>query len=566
MTSRVQANGSRAPQVVGWDIGGVNTKAARVSGGTARSVVNRPFEVRRDPSGLAQVIRELAHEVGAQSGDVHAVTMTAELARAFATKREGVAAVLDAVEAALPGADVFVYGTDDRFRSPDEARCAPLVVASANWMATATVVAQSHPDAVLIDMGTTTTDVIPIVGGTVVAAGRTDPERLATGELIYTAALRTPVEVVAGTVPVRGQPTALAAEAFALMGDVYLWQGRLLPDDYTTPTPDGRPASRAGAGDRLRRAVCADAEVLDDTAVDDIALALSRAQASRVSLGIARVCRGTAIRTAVVTGLGAFVASEAARAARLRVIALADERGEEAARYAPAVCVALRLAQQRDRGGEPAAPAVREAAAVDAALDRGGVSVVVKVGGGLLAHGGALEVVTAAVAAAARRARVVVVPGGGPFADAVRAADRTLGLSGDAAHWMAVLAMDQYAHLLVCRMPGAALVAGPADLEAAGPVRAPGPFVLAPSAWLRAEDPLPHSWDVTSDSIAAWVAGRLGARRLVLVKPPGAAGDVVDAYFARALPDGLDWCAVPADDADALRAALSAGAGTGGRR
>jgi aspartokinase-like uncharacterized kinase len=81
--------------------------------------------------------------------------------------------------------------------------------------------------------------------------------------------------------------------------------------------------------------------------------------------------------------------------------------------------------------------------------------------------------------------------------------------------------------------------------------------VLAPSRWLREADPLPHSWDVTSDSIAAWVAGAVGARRLVLIKPPNAAGgDLVDGYFSRALPPQLTTVIVGADQVDALHAAL----------
>ena len=100
----------------------------------------------------------------------------------------------------------------------------------------------------------------------------------------------------------------------------------------------------------------------------------------------------------------------------------------------------------------------------------------------------------------ARRHRLVVVPGGGSFADEVRRADRRFALGDSAAHWMAILAMDQYAYLLAQLAPGAALVRSRREL-------APGRLnVLAPSAWLRRADPLPHSWDVTSDSIAAWVA------------------------------------------------------------
>jgi aspartokinase-like uncharacterized kinase len=112
----------------------------------------------------------------------------------------------------------------------------------------------------------------------------------------------------------------------------------------------------------------------------------------------------------------------------------------------------------------------------------------------------------------ARRRFLVVVPGGGAFADEVRRADRRFGLGDSAAHWMAILAMDQYGHLLADLAPGAALVRSRPELR-------PGRLnILAPSTWLRQADPLPHSWDVTSDSIAAWVARAVGCRRLLLVK------------------------------------------------
>jgi aspartokinase-like uncharacterized kinase len=184
------------------------------------------------------------------------------------------------------------------------------------------------------------------------------------------------------------------------------------------------------------------------------------------------------------------------------------------------------------------------------------VDIVVKVGGGLLAFPGHLDAVLAALADAASTSRVLIVPGGGPFADAVRAVDRELTLSDDAAHWMAVLAMDQYAHLLVSRLRSAGLASDAAGIAAElDQGRLP---VLAPSRWLRDADPLPHSWDVTSDSIAAWVAGEVGARRLVLVKPPGAGDQAVDPYFHRALPPQMASSqVVAADQIDALRRCLT---------
>ena len=174
----------------------------------------------------------------------------------------------------------------------------------------------------------------------------------------------------------------------------------------------------------------------------------------------------------------------------------------------------------------------------------------------MLADAERLDAALAAIAAAALSRRLLIVPGGGPFADAVRDVDRRLELSDTAAHWMAVLAMDQYAHLISARLADAALVVEPREISAALDARHIP--VLAPYRWLRETDPLPHSWDVTSDSIAAWVAGRVGARRLVLVKPTGAGGDVVDAYFARTLPGNITSCIVSADRVDVLKAALHA--------
>ena len=188
------------------------------------------------------------------------------------------------------------------------------------------------------------------------------------------------------------------------------------------------------------------------------------------------------------------------------------------------------------------------------------VETVVKFGGGVLAHPTALDRALETIARRARTLRLVVVPGGGPFADAVREADQRHRLSDTAAHWMATLAMDQYAHLLASRLTGAALVTSAPEIDAAlDAARVP---VLAPYRWLQEADPLPHSWDVTSDTIAAWLAGELRANQLVLVKPPHLRGHttdraLVDAHFPSALPAYVRLLIVAADDIPALEAALS---------
>ena len=172
-------------------------------------------------------------------------------------------------------------------------------------------------------------------------------------------------------------------------------------------------------------------------------------------------------------------------------------------------------------------------------MSAAGPLTVVKLGGALSAVPGALDAVGAALGRLGRRHRLLVVPGGGPFADAVRAFEARDRLSADAAHWMGILAMNQYAHVLAERIPGAALVEEPGRLDAA--LGWAGVVVLAPYRWLRAADVLPHSWNATSDSAAAFVAGALDAARLVLLKPASGGAELVDPCFGSVLPAGMSW-------------------------
>jgi len=163
---------------------------------------------------------------------------------------------------------------------------------------------------------------------------------------------------------------------------------------------------------------------------------------------------------------------------------------------------------------------------------------VIKVGGSLLCDRDALSRTISALEAIAASHTIVVVPGGGPFADAVRAVDERLALSSDDAHWMAILGMDQFAVTLASRIRRAELVHDRGDIARARTGHTIP--VLAPYRWLRESDPLPHSWDVTSDSIAAWFAIEIGARQLVLIKPDGHdALTAVDPYFDRARAPSL---------------------------
>jgi probable H4MPT-linked C1 transfer pathway protein len=337
---------SQAGTVLGWDIGGVNTKVARLSptpGGPVLRSASLAFEIKNNPLALADTLERAASSVGGEIGDLHAVTMTAELSQAFHTKREGVEFILDVLEATFFGGKLFVYTVDGRFLPTSEARKVPLLVSASNWAATASLVAGSIPTCVLIDIGTTSADLIPVVNGDIVARGRTDPERLLSGELVYTGALRTPAEAISSHVPLWDGDASVAADGFALIGDAHLWLGRLDPTDYTCPTPDGNAPNRASAAERLARVVCADRDILDDQSVDRIARALARAQVDTIAAALGRILeRWPCIRLAVATGLGDFIATEAAMNLGLEVVSLSDHLGPSA-RMAPAAAVAWLL-------------------------------------------------------------------------------------------------------------------------------------------------------------------------------------------------------------------------------
>lgn len=164
---------------------------------------------------------------------------------------------------------------------------------------------------------------------------------------------------------------------------------------------------------------------------------------------------------------------------------------------------------------------------------------VVKLGGSLIAADALRPCLAALVA---RLPPCLVVPGGGPFADAVRAAQGRLGLDELAAHRMAILAMQQYGLLLQALEPRLRLIERAEEIAALLEERAAG--VWLPWAMVGRDPSIPASWDVTSDSLALVMATRLGAARLLLVKAaavPDAAASLAE--LARA---GLIDAAFPA--------------------
>jgi probable H4MPT-linked C1 transfer pathway protein len=339
--------------ILGWDVGGANIKVALVRDSEKRvhhvaRVLELPFALWREPQRLPEVLRQAAGNVGSAAPSM-AVTMTAELADCFATKREGVWFVLDAFQSAFPAVAPWIYGVDGAFRSSEEARQAPHEVAASNWRASATLVARSFPDALFIDVGSTTTDLIPIVSGRVASRGHSDTARLTSGELVYTGALRTPVSAIVKSVPVGGSRCRVAAEHFAIAADAYRWLERIGDAGYSCETPDGRGRSRNEAGARLARMVCADLDTLDEQHLTAIAEEIAQRQIRQIACGLRQIIRrlgAAAPAVAVLAGQGTFLARQAAEACGLEARELATELGSDAARAAPAVAVAVLLAER----------------------------------------------------------------------------------------------------------------------------------------------------------------------------------------------------------------------------
>jgi probable H4MPT-linked C1 transfer pathway protein len=340
-TTRIPAT---AAATLAVDIGGANTKAAWLDRESLRTV-SRPFEVWRDRAALAAVLREVAAEVAAGPAHAVAITMTAELSDAFRTKREGVAFVLDAAQDALGDRPLSVLTTAGELVSIAAARARPWDVAAANWVATALAVAQTLPDALLIDVGSTTADIVPIVDSRVAATGHNDLERLLAGELVYTGVLRTNLAAIAPRVPVPGGWCPVSSEYFAISADVHLVLGHLSPDAYDCPTPDGRSATVVFARERIARLVCSDVEQLDANEVDAIATFLHGEQLRQLGEAARRV-QGVlpADAPVVAVGLGAFLGREVAARLGRAVADLPAPWGATGGEVAPAAALAALLA------------------------------------------------------------------------------------------------------------------------------------------------------------------------------------------------------------------------------
>jgi probable H4MPT-linked C1 transfer pathway protein len=292
--------------LLGLDIGGANLKA---SDGIAHSR-SLPFAIWKHPERLTAALADLLQSWSNISA--FAVTMTAELADCFATKAEGVSRILDAVDELAAGRTVDVWQTGGEFMAPAEAREFPRLVAAANWNALATWAGRmcNAGSSLLIDIGSTTTDIIPLQDGVPAAAGWTDVERLQSGELVYAGVRRTPLCALTDAVDLRGRRCRIAAEIFATTLDVALLTQLRAEEPENCETADGRPATRDAAHLRLAHQLCCDATELTLAEAEDVAKQFQQQLTARLGSALdAVVARQLApIRSILLCGEGEFLA------------------------------------------------------------------------------------------------------------------------------------------------------------------------------------------------------------------------------------------------------------------
>jgi (4-(4-[2-(gamma-L-glutamylamino)ethyl]phenoxymethyl)furan-2-yl)methanamine synthase len=337
--------------IIGWDLGGANLKLALLEAGRITQVAQVPCPVRQDRGKFDAALKEGLALCPPRAR--HAVTMTGDLSDVFSDRAEGVAYLVGMMRKATGGETLF-YGGRAGFLAADEAIARALDVASANWHASAMLIADHCRNGLLVDIGTTTTDLIPLRDGAPAARGYTDGERLAVRELIYAGVVRTPVMAFSRIAPFAGHIQGITAERFATMADVYRLTGDLPDDADPYPTPDLRGKSKEESAARLARMLGRDASEATPEAWTELTAFFAELQLSELVEGARALAAREALATdAPVIGagcgrfLGRRLASELGRPYRdfTETIAVEPEAREMAARCAPAAAVALLAAK-----------------------------------------------------------------------------------------------------------------------------------------------------------------------------------------------------------------------------
>ena len=330
---------------IGLDIGGANIKLAD-GHAYARSCA---FPLWKRPDELVHQIAKMIDDC--PEFDRVAVTMTGELADCFQTREEGVCRILEQVTQLLPSAIVSVYAVDGTWCNPASAARKPWDVAASNWHATAQFAIRYAPTdhCMLIDIGSTTTDLCVLSESKVASDCRVDSERMQQQQLVYSGIERTPISSICSELPLHGQSCPTMAELFATTRDAYLWLNKLNEAPEDCDTADGRPATRAQAAFRLARMVGEDGASLVDSDIDEIAQAIFDRQTEQIAKAMAKLrSQHSDCDSLLLCGHGSFVVQKACQHLDWKPITqnFDDLVGPAISRCLPAHAVAVLASEQ----------------------------------------------------------------------------------------------------------------------------------------------------------------------------------------------------------------------------
>ena len=334
-------------KIAGFDIGGANTDLAVIDfeDGEIKNIevdfAYLPMWSNNDD--LSHVLIELIEKICPVSQiDAVGISMTAELVDAYDTKKEG---VLDVVEKCEQTFDCpLAYVGIDGMLSKEEIEKTPLKAAAANWIATAQIATLISDNCIFIDTGSTTTDIIPIKDGMECAIGKSDFDRSATGELVYTGTLRTNLASFLDKVELNGKQYRIASELFAQTADVYMVLDLITEEDYICDTFDGEGKSKIDCARRIARVVCADLEMLSMDDIVEMSKVIHQKQIEQIADGLKQVVETQKLDLIVTTGLGKDILDKpAAELLGLEVKSMGDMLTDDECTVAPAVGTAVMM-------------------------------------------------------------------------------------------------------------------------------------------------------------------------------------------------------------------------------
>lgn len=334
---------------IGWDIGGAHVKVAVIYQNKIQQVLQAPCPLWQGLDKLEHALKTLLSQLPNDKKQHHALTMTGELVDLFANRHDGVKQIIQTVTHFLTDANVQIFCGKFGLLPVDKVVEKHYdAIASANWLASATLAAKNFQNCLFVDIGSTTTDILRCENGEVFAQGFSDYERLISRELIYTGIVRTPVMAVVQTVLDKQKNVGVMAEYFATMADVYRVTGELLEHCDQNPTADGAEKTLEASARRLSRMLGDDFKIEELPRWQAVAKNIRGQQIERIQTGCELVLQNQKVPL-IGAGIGRFLVQEIAANLNLPYIDFSTlfELNENLAFHpadcAPAVAVAQLL-------------------------------------------------------------------------------------------------------------------------------------------------------------------------------------------------------------------------------